>query len=184
MPHLPQHDRMQGIADAFLRDGALYGPLLEYIDGVMTRDSQVHVHEREVIAAHVSRLNGCGFCVGVHGETLRAMGVPESVVDRFIEGDPSAGSPRLASALRFAEQLTVRPHSVDDDDIAALRRGGWSDQAIEDIVNVVSLFATVNRLVDAFGFVGTPPYFKKVGVLLAGDGYRRLSRRAKNKTTG
>ena len=41
MPNLSQHKQMIGIANAFLRDGQRYGPLLEYIGETMTRDSKV-----------------------------------------------------------------------------------------------------------------------------------------------
>lgn len=181
MPNLPQHNKMKGIADAFLRDGQLYSPLIEYISETMTRESEVRVAEREMIAAHVSRINGCSFCVGVHYDTLRSMGIEESAIKQLARGDRSGFSPRLDSALRFAEQLTRNPQHVSADQLHTLQREGWSEQAIEDIVNVVALFAAVNRLVDAFGFVGDSAYFRKVGAMLSEDGYRHLASRARQR---
>lgn len=183
MPYLSQHQKMMGIADAFLRDGSLYAPLLEYIEQVMVRESEVSVPEREMIAAHVSRLNGCHFCVGIHNEALSSMGVAKPVLAQLEKGDLTEHSPKLDAALRFAEQLTERPQSVSDDAVQALQNEGWSEQAVEDIVNVVALFSAVNRLVDAFGFVGKATYFKQVGAMLAREGYRPLVKKSRAHKT-
>ena len=53
----------QGVADVFLRTPDLYRPLLEFIESVMVGRSALSKEERELIAAHVSKLNGCTFCV-------------------------------------------------------------------------------------------------------------------------
>lgn len=50
MPNLTQDEKMPGIADAFLRDGRLYEPLLEYITEAMNGDSEVTKAQREISA--------------------------------------------------------------------------------------------------------------------------------------
>ena len=59
-----------------------------------------------MIAAHVSRLNGCEFCVGIHYDTLRSMGAADTVIDQLERGDLTDYVPCIDSTLRFAEHLT------------------------------------------------------------------------------
>ena len=175
MSNLSYTQRFQGVADVFLRDPDLYAPLLRFIDKVMTRESELSKADRELIAAHVSTLNGCDFCVGAHEATLIEMGVDRAAIARA-KGGPEAvaANDRLRSLLRFARKLTVAPRDIEGADIELLRVDGWSDQAIEDTINVVSLFAYVNRLVDAIGIHGNEAYFRRVGKALATQGYAPL----------
>ena len=131
--------------------------------------------EREMIASHVSKLNGCDFCLGAHKWTLAAMDIDPKLIEAAAEGaDSGAISERLRPVLRFAAKLTRTPHEIGQSDIDAMRAAGWSDQAIEDAANVAALFNYVNRLVDAFGIEGDEPYFKQVGAALAMQGYAPL----------
>ncbi len=66
--------------------------------------------------------------------------------------------------LEFVRQLTVAPSETTDEDVAGLRKAGWSDPQIAEAVYVTALFAFFNRVADAFGLQnsghreqGTPP---------------------------
>ena len=109
MSHLSYTKTYRGIADVFLRDADLYAPLLQFIANVMTRDSQLTKAEREMIAAHVSKRNGCGFCLGAHRWTLAAMEVGWSTIEALEdEADNAAIDERLRLILRFAENSPIR----------------------------------------------------------------------------
>ncbi|MEO1245035.1 MAG: peroxidase-related enzyme [Pseudomonadota bacterium] len=175
MTHFSYAKNFQGVADVFLRAPAVYRPLLDFIETVMIGPSALSKEEREIIAAHVSRLNGCDFCVAAHRATLAAMGVsPETLATL----DQGANIEKVSAAVRpllvFAEKLTRSPDAVRQTDIDALTGLGIAEQTIEDAVNVISLFNYVNRLVDAFGVEGSPDYFKLVGRSLAANGYANL----------
>ncbi len=175
MSYLSYTKDLPGIADVFLRDPALYGPLLQFIEGVMTRPSELTKVEREMIASHVSKQNGCGFCQGAHRWTLAALDVGWDVIEALESGgDSKEISPRLRQMLRFADSLTQAPERVGQADINALLKAGWSEQAIEDGINVIALFNYVNRIVDALGIEGEEPYFRRIGKALAGSGYAPL----------
>lgn len=179
MSYLSQSESFQGVADVFLRDPDRYGPLLQFIESVMVGASDLTKAEREMIAAHVSKLNGCDFCVGAHRWTLAAMDIDAHAIDASIAGPEAANlDDKLRAVLRFAGKLTQRPHEVGQSDIDALRAAGWSDQSIEDAINVVALFNYVNRLVDAFGFNGNESYLKRIGAALAAEGYAPMIRSA------
>lgn len=53
--------------------------------------------------------------------------------------------------LRYAEKLTLRPGTVEREDVEALRASGFSDSAIVDIAAHVALFSFMNRIVDGLG---------------------------------
>ena len=58
MPFLDYAKDFQGVADVFLRDPARYGPLLHFIEDVMTRESELSKSDREIIAARVPLKDG------------------------------------------------------------------------------------------------------------------------------
>ena len=167
----------KGVADVFLRSPKLYKPLLAFIENVMVGESELSKAEREIIAAHVSRINGCHFCVEAHRATLTAMGVDEATVSTLERGPKINGvRNQVKDLLVFSEKLTRTPAEVTIADIEALKDKGVSEQTIEDTINVVSLLNYLNRLVDAFGVEGSPDYFKMVGASLAKNGYAALIR--------
>lgn len=179
MSHFSYTRGYRGIADVFLRDPGLYAPLVQFIERVMTRPSDLTVAEREMLAAHVSKLNGCGFCVGVHRATLAAMdegtaalGVLDALWREDGIGDGTDDTPsRMLPLLRFAQKLNSAPERIGRTDVESLVAAGWSEQAVEDVVNVAALFALVNRLVDAMGIDADEAYAQQIGPVLARDGY-------------
>lgn len=175
MSHLSYSKDYQGVAEVFLRDPERYAPLLQFIENVMIRESELTKAEREMIAAHVSKLNDCGFCLGAHKWTLAAMDIDLATI-QAIESDLDEESidDRLLPVLAFAGKLTKSPGEIEQSDIDALRAAGWSEQTVEDVINVVALFNYVNRLVDAFGIEGNEGYFRSIGRSLATRGYAPL----------
>ena len=183
MSHLSYTKTYRGVADVFLRDADLYAPLLHFIENVMTRESELTKAEREMIAAHVSKRNGCGFCLGAHRWTLAAMEVGWSTIEALEdEADNGAIDDRLRAVLRFAEKLTDTPERIDQSNIDDLIVAGWSEQAVEDAINVIALFNYVNRLVDAIGIDGDEDYFRQIGSALATRGYAPLIDAAVKRT--
>lgn len=166
----------KGIAEVFLDRPDYYRPLLMYLEQVMVADSPLDKIEREVIAAHVSMLNGCDFCVGAHRETLRALGAEERLLETLtggVEGIEGI-APRTRALLQFAEQITRHPHEISRSHIERLLADGLDERAIEEAANVAGLFNYINRIVDVVGVKGGEEYFRMVGNALARDGYARL----------
>ncbi|MCG8692235.1 MAG: peroxidase-related enzyme [Minwuiales bacterium] len=174
MPFLDYAKDFQGVADVFLRDPARYGPLLHFIEDVMTRESELSKSDREIIAARVSRLNGCDFCLGAHKWTLAAMDVDPALIAAAADAEDGPVEPKLGAVLAFADKMTETPGAIGAGDIDALLAVGWSEQAVEDAINVVALFNYVNRLVDGFGIQGSTDYFRHIGTALAKHGYAPL----------
>lgn len=60
--------------------------------------------------------------------------------------------------LEFAVRLTRAPLAIGAEDVAALRRHGFDDDAVADVVNVTALFAMYNRLADGLGVDPEPEH--------------------------
>ncbi len=74
------------------------------------------------------------------------------MVDLFAQDWRTAGLDKPTEALlRHTEKLTRVPNSCDGDDIAVLRRVGWSDRAISDAVQVCAYFNYINRIAEGLG---------------------------------
>jgi len=55
--------------------------------------------------------------------------------------------------LQFVGKITQHAYRTTADDIARLRKLGWTDSQISEAVYVTGLFALFNRVSDAFGLM-------------------------------
>ena len=66
--------------------------------------------------------------------------------------------PRERAMLDFAVKVTRESARCTEEDVAALRRTGWSDEDILDIAQVAAMFNYTNRLANALGWQPNPEY--------------------------
>lgn len=137
---------------------ALYRPeyfgrnWMDFVESTMRGPSEWTDGERELIAAFVSRLNACPFCVGVHEGTSTLLLGGTSSVDRLQDWREGGFEPRIAATFALLEKVTLAPNSVGGDDIGRCRVAGLSKAAIADALYVCYLFNAINRLANAFDF--------------------------------
>jgi uncharacterized peroxidase-related enzyme len=110
------------------------------------------VGDRELMAAFVSKMNACAFCVGAHTATAEMAYQDEAKVQAVLSDLETApiGEP-LRATLRLLGKLTSE-QTVNADDMRAVLSAGVSHEQIEDALAVCFAFNTTNRLADAFGF--------------------------------
>lgn len=108
---------------------------------------------KEMLATIVSATNSCAYCTQTHSLFLRSLGgSPELCVSaETADFDAIPIEPRYRDLLRLAEKITLHAYRVVDEDFAALREAGLTDNEIEEGVFVACLFNGINRLADAFG---------------------------------
>lgn len=118
----------------------------------MRGPSEWSVGDRELMAAYVSRINQCSFCVKAHSAVAEQAYKDRTRVDKAVANpnDASIGEP-LRATLVLLGKLT-RENSVNADDIRVVMAAGVSKQQIEGALAVCFAFNTTNRLADAFGF--------------------------------
>lgn len=60
--------------------------------------------------------------------------------------------------LDFVTKLTLEPQRMSSTDLDVLRKHGFDDYAISDIVQITGLFAYFNRLADGLGIDDEPEW--------------------------
>ena len=60
-------------------------------------------------------------------------------------------TPRQKAMLAFALKVALRSVEIDDDDFAALRAHGFSDEDVWDIGAIAAFFALSNRMANLIG---------------------------------
>lgn len=101
------------------------------------------------------------------------MGYGTEVVEA-VYADPESApvSDEVKAALRLIDVFTLRPEELGPDDIDAARDAGLSDEAIEHVIDVATMFNMIDRLADSFEFfVPGPEGFEQSARSLLKFGY-------------
>ena len=149
-PSLPDKHHLVALWQRFPR--GIEALLKLHDDFLRNEDSELSIAERELIAAHVSALNGCGYCFVAHRRYAEAFGIEASVFsDMSLNTAHDSLRPQMTSALIFAKKLTEQPSSIAQPDYDALIAAGWSEDGIHDIISVTAIYAFMNRLLEGSG---------------------------------
>ncbi len=92
---------------------------------------------REEIALEVGEQNSCQYCVSAHTAIGKLTGLTDSEIYQAREA--RSGSARNAAALQFARELVVKKGRATDADVETVRRVGFSDGEIAEIIAHVAL---------------------------------------------
>jgi uncharacterized peroxidase-related enzyme len=146
----------QPIPDAarlvFYRPDFYGAPMKGFTHLAMRGPSAWSVGDRELMAAFVSKMNACAFCIGAHTATAAMAYQDEAKVQAVLADLETAPIEEpLRATLRLLGKLT-REHAVNADDMRAVLSAGVSREQIEDALAVCFAFNTTDRLADAFGF--------------------------------
>jgi uncharacterized peroxidase-related enzyme len=157
----------------FYRPGFYGTRAKEFTHEAMRGPSAWPVGDRELMAAYVSKVNECAFCVGAHTATARQAyqdGAKVQAVLADLESAP-IGEP-LRATLRMLGTLTAEG-KVSAGDMWEVLAAGVSPQQVRDALAVGAAFNLTNRLADAFGFeVLSPEGFQAGAKYLLKRGYR------------
>jgi uncharacterized peroxidase-related enzyme len=151
-----------------------YGtPMKAITHPAMRGPSAWSVGDRELMAAYVSKVNECAFCIGAHTATSAMAYQDEAKVLAVLSDLETASIEEpLRATLRLLGKLT-REHTVNADDMRAVLSASVSREQIEDALAVCFAFNTTDRLADAFGFfVPEPKGFEAGAKFLLQRGYQ------------
>jgi AhpD family alkylhydroperoxidase len=125
------------------------------------------------MAAFVSKVNQCEFCIKAHTAVAARAYRDEAKVSAALSNlETAAIEEPLRATLRMLGKLT-REHAVDADDMRAVLAAGVSREQIKDALAVCFAFNTINRLADTFEFfVPDPKAFEAAAKFLLARGYR------------
>jgi uncharacterized peroxidase-related enzyme len=105
---------------------------------------------REQIALAVGQENDCRYCLAAHTALGKGAGLQDREIEAARRGQGS--DPKTAAALRFAVLVVKNRGNVSDAEIGALRKAGFGDGDIAEIVANVAL----NIFTNYFNHVADP----------------------------
>ena len=152
MPQFPSLPETAHLTDLLVRFPHNVRPLMDYTTGVLRREGALPVAARELLAAYVSGLNACTFCLGAHEIYARALGIAPGLVAALLDDPDSAPvDDALRPILAYARKLNTLPPRLTPADAQAVFDAGWSEQALFEAIEVVGLFNLMNRMIEGAG---------------------------------
>jgi uncharacterized peroxidase-related enzyme len=157
----------------FYRPGFYGSRAKEFTHEAMRGPSAWTVADRELMAAYVSKVNECAFCIGAHTATAAQAYQDNAKVQAVLTDLEGASIEEpLRATLRMLGKLTAQG-TVSADDMRDVLQAGVSSRQAEDALAVCAAFDTTNRLADAFGFeMLSPEDFGAGAEYLLKRGYR------------
>ena len=121
---------------------------------VIMRDGALSAAIKGQIALVVSGLNTSSYCVAIHMELLRPLGI-EKPLGRILATDyvRAPVGEKVQALFRFADKLTRREADINKADIDAVFAAGWDQAALFETVLVISLMNFANRFALGCGLI-------------------------------
>ena len=112
------------------------------LNGALAKGS-LEAPTRERVALAVAEVNGCDYCLSAHSYLGKNL---SKLSDAEIAANRSGGStdPKADAAVQFAVKLVEARGHVSDTDIQAVKRAGYTDAQIVEIVLHVALNTLTN----------------------------------------
>jgi uncharacterized peroxidase-related enzyme len=142
-----------GILKCFATHPPLLRQMMDLSEQLIFTDGSLGRRHKEMIATIVSTENECPYCADSHGYFFRVHGGTSVALAAIQAGN--LDSPELTVAeqvlLRFVRKVNLNSHGIERHDVDDLLQSGWSQLQIAEAVHVAALFATFNRVANAFG---------------------------------
>ncbi|WP_067974281.1 carboxymuconolactone decarboxylase family protein [Mycolicibacter icosiumassiliensis] len=114
------------------------------------------IGERELMAAYLSKVNDCPFCVAAHTATSNLCYGDETAAATLADLDTAPIPEELRATLGLLGKLT-REHRVAPDDVRAVLAAGVTPEQVRDALAVSLVFNITDRLANAFDFEVASP---------------------------
>jgi uncharacterized peroxidase-related enzyme len=142
-----------GILKCFATHPPLLQHMMDLSEGLIFADGHLTRKHKEMIATLVSHQNACPYCFDSHAYFLRMHGGSPQALAAIQAND--LHSPELTLAeqalLAFTAKVNRESHKIGPVDVEQLQQSGWSEAQIAEAIHVATLFATFNRVANAFG---------------------------------
>lgn len=117
--------------------------------GAKLKEAGLSGAETEAIKLVVSQVYGCNYCLAAHTMVGRKAGLSEADTIAIRRG--TIADPRLSALVQFVHKALQPAGHVSDDDLRAVRAGGFDDGRIPAVLMVLAqtvfttLFNRVNQ---------------------------------------
>ncbi|HNP61810.1 MAG TPA: carboxymuconolactone decarboxylase family protein [Nitrospirales bacterium] len=133
-----------GFAPNIMRTMANSSSVLQgYLDfsGALSKGS-LSPKLREQIALAVSEANDCQYCLAAHSAIGRSVGLSEEALGDSRRGE--SPDPKEATLLAFTRNVVTNRGWVSDEEVAKLRKAGFSEGDIVELIANISLTLFTN----------------------------------------
>ncbi len=176
MSYLPSMGNAS-LLDVFKAYPELAAPLHEFAHALMRGPSPLSPEARELIAAYVSGINSCEFCLRSHLAVAERFGLAAGTVSGLLQGiEPVEIPERLKPILRYVRKLTESPECIAQADVDAVYAAGWDEKALCHAALVCGFFNLMNRWVAGLGLSADPRTIRQAAEHLYAVGYRDVAR--------
>jgi len=105
-------------------------------DAALVR-GQLTPRQREEVALAVAEINGSSYSLSAHYETGKRLGLTDHEMQ--LARNATAVDPKADTMLRFTQAVVLQRGEISDDDFHALRKAGFTDAQIVEIVANIAL---------------------------------------------
>lgn len=114
---------------------------------------------KEAILTALAEINHCDYCVSFHATAMLNAGADESQVQAALKFDPDklGLSEKEHVLFNYAMKANGDPHSITEEDIAALRKLGVTDWELVETVETVNTGNSFNTFAGALN-IGTDSF--------------------------
>lgn len=150
---------LPGILLCFATHPPLLRGMLEIAEGLLFVDGLLSRRHKEMIAAFVSFQNDCPYCADSHGYSLRLEGGSPELLRALKAADLDSQqlTEQDRALLQFVRKVNGRAFAIQRADIEAAMRAGWSEAQMAEAAHIAALFASFNRIANAFGLPSPYP---------------------------
>ena len=173
MPFFNYLDEYSDITDITFNHRKRFAPMDKFSEHLLRGKSALSIPERELVAAFVSGLNGCSYCLGTHAAVAKNFGISPTIIEGLLSDiDHSGISQKMIPIMKYVKKLTLTPSRIVMKDAQEVFDMGWDEQALEDVICICSLFNFFNRLLDGHGIKGTNDLYQMGADHLSKNGYK------------
>jgi len=105
-------------------------------DAALVR-GQLTPRQREQVALTVAEINGSSYSLSAHYDTGKRLGLTDHEMQ--LARNATAVDPKADTMLRFTQAVVLQRGEISDDDFHALRKVGFTDAQIVEIVANIAL---------------------------------------------
>ena len=105
-------------------------------DAALVR-GQLTPRQREQVALAVAEINGSSYSLSAHYDAGKSLGLTPQEMQ--LARNATAADPKAETMLRFTQAVVLQRGEISDDDFQALRKAGFTDAQIVEIVANIAL---------------------------------------------
>jgi uncharacterized peroxidase-related enzyme len=155
-PYDMLHTMFQMVPKVFVAQSIrpdLLEPLVQYVHRLMIEAHALPRSIKELIAAYVSKLNSCSYCVDAHSAMVMAQGFTLDEVQSILKDIDGSSliDDKTKKLLYFSETITRNSYKIHEGSLQELRDHGCTDEELFEAIAVASLFNFMDRMADALG---------------------------------